>query len=322
VDPDAPLTETGSETDKVVETRDYYPFGLRMPGRSTTEGTPAVEDYTGHELDAETGMLYAGARYYMSALGRWTTVDPLADDYPAWSPYNYSMNNPVNLVDPDGMAACDIELCGQNGSSITIETDAVDVSVDVSSLPGTDFGGNYTLSGRDVVLAGLDLAGIADPSGVADVAAGVMYAESGSWGNAALSGLGVVPYLGDLGKLGRVGKHLDTFGDAIKAGNRLRKSINSVTDVKGLKGLTRKTDDLSSGGGHYESNFGNAGEVARSLVGDGFETFKKGAKGNLRGMGTLDNGTQVKHYVSPKNGPTVEVISPNGVNNKFRISEN
>jgi len=26
---------------------------LRMPGRSTTEGTPAVEDDTGHELDAE-----------------------------------------------------------------------------------------------------------------------------------------------------------------------------------------------------------------------------------------------------------------------------
>jgi hypothetical protein len=30
----------------VKETRDYYPFGLRMPGRSTVEGTPAAEDYT------------------------------------------------------------------------------------------------------------------------------------------------------------------------------------------------------------------------------------------------------------------------------------
>lgn len=43
-----------------VETRDYYPFGLRMPGRSTTEGTPAAEDFTGHERDAQTGWHYAG----------------------------------------------------------------------------------------------------------------------------------------------------------------------------------------------------------------------------------------------------------------------
>jgi len=98
VDPDA----AGTETDKVVETRDYYPFGLRMPGRSVTEGTPAAEDYTGHELDAETGMHYAGARYYMSALGRWTSTDPLADKYPAYSPYNYVLGNPSNAFDPDG----------------------------------------------------------------------------------------------------------------------------------------------------------------------------------------------------------------------------
>jgi hypothetical protein len=28
--------------------------------------------------------------------------DPLANKFPAWSPYNYTMNNPVNMVDPDG----------------------------------------------------------------------------------------------------------------------------------------------------------------------------------------------------------------------------
>jgi RHS repeat-associated protein len=99
----------------VQETRDYYPFGLMMPGRETTEATGAKEDYTGHERDTETGMHYAGARYYMSALGRWTTVDPiLGKQSPvqllregklqafSMAPYNYSFNNPANLKDATG----------------------------------------------------------------------------------------------------------------------------------------------------------------------------------------------------------------------------
>ena len=85
-----------------METRDYYPFGLRMPGRSITEGTPVVEDYTGHELDDETGMHYAGARYYMSALGRFGALDPMSHEYPSWSPYHYAANNPLKFADPTG----------------------------------------------------------------------------------------------------------------------------------------------------------------------------------------------------------------------------
>ena len=84
--------------------RDYYPFGLRLPGRVATSRGEVEEDYTGHPRDESTQLHYAGARYYMSALARWTTVDPKAGDFPSVSPYNYSMNNPVNLIDPNGAA--------------------------------------------------------------------------------------------------------------------------------------------------------------------------------------------------------------------------
>ncbi len=40
----------------------------------------------------------------MSALGRWTSTDPLADDFPAWGPYVYSYSNPIGFMDPTGMA--------------------------------------------------------------------------------------------------------------------------------------------------------------------------------------------------------------------------
>ena len=88
----------------VVEAKDYYAWGLEMPGRVYVIGEETEEGFTGHERDAETSMLYAGARYYLPALGRWTAVDPLADQFPGVSPYNYALNNPISLFDPDGAA--------------------------------------------------------------------------------------------------------------------------------------------------------------------------------------------------------------------------
>ena len=59
--------------------------------------------FIGKERDSETGFSYFGARYYDSdVLTGWLSVDPMADKYPSYSPYQYCRWNPMKLVDPNG----------------------------------------------------------------------------------------------------------------------------------------------------------------------------------------------------------------------------
>ncbi len=58
---------------------------------------------TGKERAEESGLYYHGARYYIPWLGRWSAADPLENDYPGITPYNYGFNNPVTFYDPTGM---------------------------------------------------------------------------------------------------------------------------------------------------------------------------------------------------------------------------
>jgi RHS repeat-associated protein len=63
--------------------------------------------YTGKPLDEEfdLNLHYYGARYVSAPYGRFTQIDPLRGKYPSWSPYVYTLDNPLKFVDPDGRAA-------------------------------------------------------------------------------------------------------------------------------------------------------------------------------------------------------------------------
>ena len=84
----------------VEETNHYYPFGGLFANSTSVQ----PYKYNGKELDTKKGLNWYdyGARHYDAAIGRFATVDPMAEKYYSWSPYTYCLDNPIKYIDPNG----------------------------------------------------------------------------------------------------------------------------------------------------------------------------------------------------------------------------
>jgi RHS repeat-associated protein len=102
-----------------MKRHDYLPFGEELAGqsgRSQTQGYNVTDGlrqkFTSEERDIETGLDYFGARYFSSTQGRFTSYDPILlsahkTNPQSWNRYTYVFNDPLELVDPNGLEGGD-----------------------------------------------------------------------------------------------------------------------------------------------------------------------------------------------------------------------
>lgn len=74
--------------------------------------------YNNKELSDDFGLnLYAyGARYYDAAIGRFTGVDPISDQFANLSPFNYASNDPIKNIDLHGLQGIKYTELDNNGN--------------------------------------------------------------------------------------------------------------------------------------------------------------------------------------------------------------
>ncbi|MBI3260253.1 MAG: hypothetical protein HYZ54_12405 [Ignavibacteriae bacterium] len=87
-----------NDTGGVISQYDYEPFGKVF----AQTGLGSRKSYIDKEKDEESGTSNFGVR--QMADWNFTSIDPMWENYRAYSPYNYCGNNPVKLSDPDGKA--------------------------------------------------------------------------------------------------------------------------------------------------------------------------------------------------------------------------
>ena len=93
------------KTTEIVQVNAYYPFGMNHGANVNGANGAFKYQYNGKELNDDYGLNWNdyGARFYDPSLGRWNVIDPMLEMYTPFSPYGYVRNNPMGLIDPDGM---------------------------------------------------------------------------------------------------------------------------------------------------------------------------------------------------------------------------
>ncbi|MDE3184497.1 MAG: hypothetical protein KGM16_13850, partial [Bacteroidota bacterium] len=111
----------------MIEEDHYYPFGLKIAGISSVKlGDPNEGSlknnnlYNDKELfdDADLNWYDYGFRNYDPQIGRFTQLDPLTDQYPELTNYQYASDEPIANVDMDGLEGIGSTVASSVGDAV------------------------------------------------------------------------------------------------------------------------------------------------------------------------------------------------------------
>jgi RHS repeat-associated protein len=94
------VTSLSNPSGAFVQTYAFDSFGKQT---SSSGSLTNPFQYAGRELDGETTLYFMRARYFDPTTGRFLTEDPIGF-LGGVNHYDYVFNNPINLVDPSGLA--------------------------------------------------------------------------------------------------------------------------------------------------------------------------------------------------------------------------
>ncbi|WP_158826717.1 DUF6443 domain-containing protein [Mucilaginibacter lacusdianchii] len=104
--------DTQSGTAHTVQQEDYYPFGVEIQ-RGAVVSPRNLYLYNKMELQEELGQYDYNKRFYDPIIGRFTSIDPLAEKYPYYTPYQFAGNEVPNAMDMDGLEPAYQEASGR-----------------------------------------------------------------------------------------------------------------------------------------------------------------------------------------------------------------
>ncbi len=221
------------------ELMDYYPYGdIRLDEKAGTFSEQ--RKFGGHEYDGDTGLNYAGSRYYDASIGRFISQDPaylavgdnsklkaltkleieryLADPQLANS-YSYVSNNPLKYTD-------------STGDFLDIALDVGFIGYDLYRMGSAAWNGNWNEVKSESANLGLDIGGAALPG---------------------ITGLGMIRRAGEAAKLADkaadAGKVLNKAGDITHVDpNKIRFTQDSISRIFGNGNTLESTiNGLKSG---------------------------------------------------------------------------
>jgi len=179
------VLQPGGLYGQLVQSNDYFPFGMaytkermikydpnliEVPvsfgGQAITDISSIGESpsytknnrylYNGKEEQPMPGKwLDYGARFYDPQLGRWHSVDPLAEKHYNFNPYNYALNNPMLFIDPFGLDTVNVNSDSEvkNGDVVITENGPITVNSDETVVNGNktaEQGGLHLVTEEDV----------------------------------------------------------------------------------------------------------------------------------------------------------------------------